>query len=487
MRLAPLPLLLFAFACGDSLSVNNASPEGSVGGLVVDASSRVALEGASITLVAGGDVSNAEVTAADGSFRFTGVPFGTVLLLIEPPTGSAYAPATVHGRLAGEAGDFPVGNEALTIGPIGLVPTAAAPFRFRVLDIDGAPVTSYNVAAQTTVEWVDYSNGPGVAMGERIITAVTDNDGYAAIPGLPEYWRLSPTINDGLVVNLPPLDQGSDGIYEYPGGFTVFNLLALGNPTPDVILDPAYTTSLSIQASSIDALSGGGGPSVLGTTNEAWVKFNLPITQDVGVVVGNEAGQPVSAPTVEVEGDTLRLGFAGLSAGAEYNFSIHAVAAVGDHAIEGNFWAPFFTKSVDGQVSIVSATRDGPTTVRVVFSEPIGLGYGVALSGSNCVLFFNADLGGASVPVGDVPGEIGNPDCESGRSFSSEEPDPQGPVGLSGFTTRWIFDTYNPYTAGPLGPGTQTYVMFSHIPDPSARPRRVDGTHVNDIMTFTLP
>lgn len=488
MRLVRIALVItLAAACGDSLSVNNASPAGSVGGLVVDASSRAPLEGATVTLISGGNVLDPEVTAADGSFRFTDVPFGIVLLIITPVDPAAYGGATVHRMLAGEAGDFPVDNEALTIGPIGLTPLSAAPFQFRVIDIDGAPVANYNVAAQTTVEWIDYSGGPGVAQGERIITATTDADGYATIPGLPEYWRLSPNINDALVVNLPPLDIGADGIYEYPGGFTVFNLLALGNPTPDVILDPAYSGALTVQQSSIDALAGGGGPSVLGTNNEAWIKFNLPITDDVEVIVGNELGQPVAAPTATVEGDTLRLSFAGLNPGAEYNMSIHAVAAVGDHAIQGTFYAPFFLRSADSQVTVVSATRDGPSTIHVTFSQPIGLGFGVSLNGGNCVLFFNADLGGASVPVGDAPGEIGNADCEGGRSFSSEEPDPQGPVGYSGYTTRWVFDVFNPFTATALGPGTQTYFMFSHVADPSYRLRRVDGTLVNDVMTFTLP
>src|SRR5262245_56272731 len=133
---------LCAAACGDSLSVSNASPKGSVGGLVVDASSRAPLAGATVVLISGGDLSHPQTTGDDGSFRFTDVAFGSVMLQVTPAQGTAYAGATFHGTLAGEAGDFPTGNEALTI-EMGLVPTAAAPFKFRVLDVDGAPVSDY--------------------------------------------------------------------------------------------------------------------------------------------------------------------------------------------------------------------------------------------------------------------------------------------------------------------------------------------------------
>ncbi len=94
------------------------------------------------------------------------------------------------------------------------------------------------------------------------------------------------------------------------------------------------------------------------------------------------------------------------------------------------------------------------------------------------MLWFVADLNGSGA-VGDYPGERGNPSCNGGIPFYAEEPDPPGPVGLSGFTTRWHFPIPQVST-GPLGPGTGFDIAFGQIPDPSFFLVRVTGQRVRD-------
>lgn len=481
-------LAVGAAGCGDSVSVSNASPRGSVGGIVINAGTGAALGGATVTVVAGGEVFTAVTTEADGTFGVDDVPAGSVLVTIVGPAG--FWGATVRGMLGGAAGDFPVDNEALTLGPIALLP-AATTFTVRILGEDAQPASGYEVGLVTTLEWVDYTWGVPNAMGWRGFSATTDADGYATFnnPPLPDYWRLGDAVNDAVVVTLPPRDGDGDGVFEFPGGSQAFNLRTLADPTPDVVLEPGLATSLSVVASTISALEPGGFTNpiatVINASDDVYIKFNLPIegnSLDVNVV--NETGAGVLA-TPTVTDDLLKIDFDTLTAGAEYNLHVHAVASVGDRIVEGDFAAPFFTRNAADTVAVTAAKDPSTGAVRLTFSEPIGTGVpgNNYLAGSapneNCVLFFNADLDGSGIPIGNAPGELGNQYCEGGRAFYAVEPDPQGPVGASGYSSIWEF--YPPTPAGvPLAPATPIHIFFSHVTNPSYIIERADGRPVND-------
>lgn len=483
-------ILVSATACDDSVTVGNASPKGSVGGLIVDAASRMAIGGASITLYAGGRVFAPEVTEADGSFAFNDVPAGTLLLVITPSEGDTHWGASVNALLTGDAGMFPQGNEALTL-TIGLIP-AASPFRFRVLDEQGAPVAAYNVGVETTFEYVDWSNGYADARGERHYAVQTDGDGYATAASMPDYWRLGLAVNDAVFVSLPPYDANMDNQYEFAGGMRVFNMLSLADPTPDIILDPNYETTLYVVASTIGQLEGGVGgtpePALISPPEDLYVKFNLPIEDgSIDVVVSNEDGVPIMpAATATVVDDTLSISLPTLTAGAEYNVAIHVVTSVGDRIIQGDFGAPFFVQNPSPTVTIQAITREPSGAIRVRFSEPVGTGNPGwnTLWGADCVLFFNADLNMAG-GIGDSAGETGNPNCEGGRQFYAVEPDPVGTVGLSGYASVWEF--YPPAPGGtPLGAGVATQLRFSHVANAVYHLERADGRLVDDLDT-SLP
>lgn len=481
--------------CGDSVTISNTSPKGSVGGVVIDAASRTPLADASVTLIAGGQIFAPELTAADGSFRFQDVPAGTLLLQVTSPD-TIHWNASIAALLTGAAGMFPTGNEALTLS-IGLVP-ASSPFKFRVLSEDGQPVVGYDVGAETTFEWVDYSSGAPDAEGTRHFAGVTDADGYITLPGMPDYWRLGTAVNDALILTLPPRDADGDGVLEFAGGVRTFFMRSLADPTPDVILDPSYETTLYVVASTLGVLEPGGTgstaePALIGSGDSIFIKFNLPIEDgSVEVNLANEQGVPIMpAATTKVTDDLLELSFNSMTAGAEYNLWVHVVTSVGDRLVQGDFSAPFFVYNPAPTVTVTSMTRSPSDLVRVTFSEPIGTGnpgwnY---LDGGNCVLFFAADLNGSGLPIGDVPGELGHANCEGGRTFYAVETDPTGPVGLSGYTSTWEF--YVPSTPmGVLPAGTPLHILFSHVTNAAFLMERTDGRPVSDLAggaAVTLP
>lgn len=472
-------------ACGgDAVSVRNVNPEGSVGGIVVDAQTRAPLEGVSVSLLAGGRVFDPEATDAAGTFRFTGVPAGDVIVTVTG--GDGYNDAFIRGTLVSAAGDYPVGNATLTLGPIGLLPKSGN-FRFRVLDQFGAPVSGYPMSVELQVQYVDFSGGQPVARGQIAQAVQTDGDGYATVVGLPDFFALG-SVNDALLVFLPPLDADGDGIDEFSGGDAAFNLRSL-DPTPDVVLDGDVATALTVRASTIAQLAGAGGatPAVVQPTGKIDVLFNLPIQPTVDVLLMDEQGVGIAVPTsaLSVRDDSLTINLSPLALdfGHEYNLALHAVAAVGERFAVGDFAAPFFTVSTDADVSVIGAQRDPVTqVVTITFNEPIG-GIGTSLSGGNCVVFFGFDINGAN-GQGDAINELGNPNCNV--TLSRDEWDPPGLPGPSGYTTRWQFTAPLQTGGTPIPAGITVHLLFDHAVSQAARVERVDGRAVRN-LTFPLP
>ncbi len=484
-----MALILLAGCGGDSVDVGNVDPQGSVGGIIVDAQTRDPLSGVTIALLAGGEVFDPQTTAEDGSFRFEKVPGGDVILTLGG--GDAHNDATVRGTLPSSAGDFPLDNATLTLGPLGLLPNGES-FEFRILDQFGAPVSGYPVGAELQVQYVDYSAGFPDAEGQIFIQTTTNADGYASIAGLPDFFALG-SVNDAIIVFLPRHDADGNGIFEFPGGDTSFNLRSL-DPTPDIILDGNLATSLTVRASTIPRLvsAGAGAPAVLQTSGQIYVTFNLPIQNSVVVTMTDEQGGAISVPTsaLAIADDTLviSLGGLGLTNNSEYNMHIHAVAAAGDRFVIGDFAASFFTVSTDPNVSVTSQTRDAGTQLVVVtFNEPVGfgnVGSNSTLSGGNCVVFFGFDINGAN-GQGDFVNELGATSCNV--SFSSNEWDPPGQPTLSGYSTRWQFTAPTQSPGGePIPGGITVHLLFDRVVSSGSVAERADGRAVQN-LTFSLP
>ncbi len=487
LRSLAILALIATGACGDSLDVQNTVPRGSIGGLVVDSVTRMPLEGATVSVIAGGESKGPTKTKADGHFSINDVRAGDVLIMIDGPADAGYQQAFIHGFLDDTAGNFPAHN-TITLG-IGLI-AAGGDYRVRVLDTQGRPVSMYPVTLRHFVQYIDFSSGLSRNGGEVVMTTTTGTDGRATFTGMPPFNALSPDINPTGVLLLPPVEE--NGLFVYPGGTQTVNLRDFGDPSPDVILDPNLAASLSIRASTVADLYNPPGSSatgtVLGINDTIHVAFNLPI-QDATVTVMNEVGTPLGAqPSVTPSEDNLAISFgqSPLSPGNEYNIVIHAVANVGDTLVEGDFAGAFFTAGTGPDVTVSNVVRDAATqNVDVEFSEPIGIGGGnaIGLSGGNCVLFFNAnlaDITGTGV-IGDAPNERGNDTCANVVLYSNE-PDPPGLGHRSGYTKYWRFTAPATAAGGTLPAGTRFDVVFSHVVSSSLVIERADGTPVHDFV-----
>jgi hypothetical protein len=490
--LVALALATSLGGCGDSLDVNNVDPSGSVGGIVVDAVTRAPIEGATLSVLAGGDSFDAQTTDATGTFSFDDVPAGDVLVSVAGPEGSTYQAALIRDTMPAAAGEFPISG-SLTLGPIGLVPMSAS-FTARVLDLSGRPVSDYTVTARTFAQWVDISSGTGVNRGEIVMQATTDGSGYLSLSPFPDFFALGGGVSDTLHLSLPPNDSDGDMINDFAGGTQTLSLRSLGDVTPDIILDPSFSTQLTIRASTIgNMVSGGTNPTqtVVGISDSLHFTFNLPIEQTVDVTVVDEQGTALDPqPGIAVSDDNLTVAFgsAPLAPGEEYNVVIHAVSAVGEVRVSGDFPGRFFTAAINPTVTVVNINRD-PTTqqVDIEFDQPIGPV--TSLSGANCVLFFAADLGG-DIAIGDIAGELGNANCNSNHTFASVEPNPGGIYGTSGYTKFWRFTAPLAGNGNPLLSNTRVHIMFSHVTSTASIVERPDGSVVDDFtdtVTMSIP
>ncbi|HJZ87908.1 MAG TPA: hypothetical protein VKN99_22190 [Polyangia bacterium] len=484
MRSFALGLALTAAAScgGDEVQVNNSSPSGSVGGMVVDAATRAPLKDVQVKLIAGAQTMM-QKTDMGGVFGFRGVPAGAVLLSMHL---DRYVDAVDREVLPGAAGQFPTGNGAVTVGPLGLL-AASSSFTVRVVSVRGEPQNMVVLSARTRVQQVDFSDPAGVARGELTVHATTDTGGLAKFTDLPDFASLAGLIPDLVTVQVPPFRVGStpESQYDFPGLQVNFNLAQLGSTVPTIVL-AAPPTGLALLASNVATLFGVSLgtdlSSVVASTDTLFAVFNLPIDgPSLRVSLLDELGAEVTGYQAAADGSLVKvLPGASVLPGREYNLTIEATGLGVGTVFRRTVAGPFFTRPSTTDAAIASLCQEPGGYLRVTFNEPVGTGNPGTnyLAGGNCALWFVADLNGSGA-VGDYPGERGNPSCNGGIPFYAEEPDPPGPVGLSGFTTRWHFPIPQVAT-GPLGPGTGFDIAFGQIPDPSFFLIRVTGQRVRD-------
>jgi hypothetical protein len=478
------------WACGSDnqpLQIQNSKATGSVGGIVLNAATRAPLAGAQVVLVAGGVAAPAATTDATGAFSFTNVSAGEVAVTISL---DGYLSAMLHGTLQG-AQEFPVDNTVLTFGPIGLVPSTGS-FQALVQFDDGSPASGLQLTARTGLRFYDLGDGASAdnaAAQVTTVNATTDGTGLVQFTGLPDFAALGEATQDLVTVIVPPVagQTGDPALYKYPGGSFPYHMLALGAYTPVIVLRQTMPANLAVVAASIPALESGAANAVPGIVDRGgpiWVTFNLPLDPyNTTIKVLDETGAALnSQPTMAITYDTLQLTFTPAlpDGSAQYYLVIHAVAAAGDHLLRGDFWAPFYTP-VPAQMMAPSLTRDTTETdwIHVTFREPVG-GIGGTLWGADCVIFYNINLNSGNSAIGDDPGETGNPNCIPGNALYSEETDPTGIVGVTGYSRKWKFQL--PFIGvGILVPaGTPIQFVFSRVSNGVNIMKRVNGQVVPD-------
>jgi hypothetical protein len=498
-----LLVVLGQLACGgdeDKLGVTNVSPRGSVGGLILDAATMNPMTGVQATVVAGGtrypSGDTPAATDATGHFSVQDVPSGNLIVQLTPTDTKAFRAVNIVAALPNSAGEFPLDNATLSLGPIGLLPLTDKNSAFVVQFVtpDGAPAAAgIKAFLRTVVEYVDFKAGDAAQRGIIVVEGATDNSGRVRFVGIPDFAKLaglvgSGGISDQVRIEIPPFDTNKDGTLEFLGTEAVFNVNRLKGSIPTVVLSsPSAPGALTIEAASIAALTGKKGNRVMSSiSGPVYVTFNLPIRQDLTeLTLFDELGKPVvSPPTPSLSGNVMTINFSGLKAAAEYNLNLRAFADVEGKLVSGYFGAPLFTPGQAAAAVKAALSRDAGNTnkVLVTFTEPIGSGTaGQSFTGGNAIIFFDYDINGTGVK-GDAPGERGA--SSSNISMIISEVNPPGPAGLSGLSTHWYFtlpvDTMN----NPLPAGTAFDMMFSKA---SFATERAGGKVVPDFKNLIVP
>lgn len=479
-----------ALRCGgdDSLGVGNVAPEGSVGGLVLDAATRKPLAKVSVRVIAGGAILPAEAAQSDDSGRFAiqKVPAGDVIVQLTPPKG--YAPVQINATLEGSAGDFPLGNATLSLGPIGVVPLATSKadgFAVRLVTPGGVPAASVDASLRTSFSWISYEDGVPTAKGAIVVEGVSDNSGVIRFSGIPHYGKLAGLMGKGAVSDelrlvIAPFDTNDDGSYEFLGKQVTFNATQLsGSSMPTVVLDSGLS-QLKILAASVGKLYGKKLPRVLkGTSGPLRAVFNMPLDSSTSALLYDEEGKKLSssAVSVKVDGNLLVLSLSGLQAAREYNLLLNAAALVGGQRIVATFGTPFFTPATSTAVVKVASVKKVGSAHHLRFSEPLGTGS--SSTNSQRIVYVDYDLNGSST-TGDAAGELGA--SSTAITLSHLEVDPPGPAGRSGFASGWSV-TLPKVGANALPSGTTVWLKLGAATPPITR---ASGEAV-EALSFKVP
>jgi len=482
---------------GGDVGVSNVSPQGSIGGIVVDGATRMPMADVVVRLYSGGETPVEVHTSANGEWALEDIDAGPVLVRMSK---SGFANAQISANLAVAAGDFPLANARLTLGPIGLLPTTQT-LTVRLVNENGEPMPGIKTVARTAAAHIDFSSGAPVGVGQ-IVASPAPSDastGNVIIMGMPDFTGVgsvrSPSgVVDEVTIEVPAVDANMDGVFDFLSTTKVFSLLSLP-PTPTIVVRQR-SASLFVEASTIDAFESAAGlpggvtrvPTVLPTTTSPiFITFNHPLDMmRTSVSLSDENGTVLSTqPQIMLVGSsTMRLTppQGSMNLGQEYNLWVHAVAQTVDQNLEIDLAAPFFIAHDPNTSLTASVTRDVsvPGFLNLTFSEPVGIGSQVRLSGGNCVLFYAGEIGNLPTgrpPIGNDSGELGNPDCSNPQLFIEiREPDPIGPVGRSGYSRHWIMSDMKPLSS------LSFHLTLSRVSDTSLVIERPSGEVVPDFV-----
>jgi len=510
-------------ACGDTVSVGNDNPTGTVSGLLLTAGTEAPLSGATVRVLAGGTDLTA-TSDASGVFKIEKVPAGSFVISF---SATGYQTVTLNDTLGGAVGNFPVKNPTKTIGPLGLLPNDGT-FTVRVVNDQGAPAAMIAASAHVNVRYFNYEGGYASPAGDYVVTATSDANGNLNFTGLPNAAALRGISNNTyyystISVEISPTKvMGTGGeYYNFLGIRQSFDLGFLGgqnglNGSVATIALSGPATALSPLDASISYIVGPSNPPVPTTTPPAGpitVSFNQALDPNsVRVFLTNEDGARQGVPdlnaTVNLNVLTLTPAM-GLTPGARYNLNLRVVAA-GQPELnvskEYTKVVPVFTTPTT-PVSIVSMRiTDAVSGQGVIqFSEPVGPGVGY-LPGSafTCITFWEMELGlGGEIYQGEWTTMISSLRCAYQNPIVAPTPGPAGDVTridsmettagaqATGFSTKWKFYGGSGCPVGatncPVAQANSTtaHLVFSRLP-PNLTFRRVTGQALQDNLAKTV-
>jgi hypothetical protein len=514
LRQLSLVAIATVLGCGDTVSVGNNNPKGLVGGVIVDAASEMPLAGATVHIVSA-DATVDATADMNGVWQAKDVPAGSIIVTLSQ---MGYVTATFNATLSGAVGNFPVANPTLTLGPIGLIPSTGA-FNVRLVDENGAAVSSVHVVAHTSARYVDFSSGGPVGQGGLELPGISDDNGLVVFTGLPDFSLVGAAVSSQILVDVAAMKVMGTESYSFLGGTFTFDLRSLPGSTPTIVL-AGPKTPLTVLDSNVDYLrvsTVGTVGSIVPVAGPITVAFNQAINPDsVRASFFTEDGKQssiVATPSVSTNLLTITPSTA-LPSGQRFNLSLHAIAAQPFQGSSGEFdaIAPFFTAPTGSGPSTVTTgvaaphidVNRPPTTLVFTLDEPIGQGRGIA-GPVDCVAFyeniqFDNDANTAFMGEYDASGNPASMVCTSSPgpalNVTRISPVGEGLYGVvTGFTTKWAVQ-YDSPGAGGCSPlvasctkptsGTRIHLVFSKL-DPSSTVRRVSGEAVSDQIVVVIP
>lgn len=443
-------------------------------------------------------------TDAAGHWMLAGIPAGGEVPLTIAKDG--FATARLSGSVINSAGAEPQADAVGAVGPI-VLSELNGTLKFVVLDAGGRAAKGAKATLEVSPAFTNLQSGGtyGAASGIVTATAVADDQGVLTFTGIPsaeEAARLGQG-EGSFALTVQAYDADGDGVLEGAGQFASYGAKSLAlDSTPRVVLlgEPGIGGP-------------GGGFQVVSTNVPSITGITVPLQNFVGVneavsitfsrqlalpscqaVVTDETGEQSVAVELHSDGATgLRLvPSAPLTAGREYNFSVHAVSLGTGATLDlmGFFFAGKANEPIAPQVtSVVFHDAGSPSNgllnssefVEVTFNVPVG-----AWNDPNYAAFFiNRDLDATGV-IGDGFGEVGY----TGSGFPIKPFEYSGgpgallaPLPASGFSTRW----YVFYTGGTnVQPGAQVVLDFDRTWSPTSYLTTVWNQPVTGQANLTL-
>ena len=473
--------------CGSTVSVGNENPTGTVGGILLDATNEGPLAGATVTLVTGA-ANLTSTTDPNGLFQFTKVPAGSFIVKFE---AMGFVPVTLNRSLEGSAGNFPVNNPSLTIGPIELFPSDGT-FTVRLVNDAGTPVMGVAAQLTTQVRFLDASSGAANPNGTVTVSGTSDANGLVAFTGFPNITKLlSPLARYGystFYVTVAPTKVMGQELYDFFGVLRSYDFTNVGQDLATIVL-AGPRTALEVLQSNVSAFLFGSSAAhtPVPAAGPITITFNQavdPTSLRANFFTDDGKPSPIQVmATTNLNVVTLTPSPTPFTAGARMNLNIHAISRTQTAKAFDRANVPVFVQQA-APLAVTAKYDATLNNITLSFNDAVGPGNGTYLgTGFDCVSFFeNVDFG-PNVYQGEYVADPTKLSCPSYNPPTSFTPPLAGPatnvtnlhstigdqLTITGFSTVWTVDLGSA-TGGCIPPGGSPYPCV--YPDNNGSPKK---------------